>query len=389
LSNRIFKIAVYTATRAEYGLLRWVMDAIDQEPTFRLQVIVSGTHLSEKFGSTISSIEADGWKIDKSIETLKSQNSDSSSSACDAVALGISGIAKALEELRPDLLVVMGDRYELFSIMTVCLLMQTPIAHISGGEITEGAIDDQIRHAMTKCAHLHFVASKEFERRLIQMGEESWRITISGEPGLDAVSRTDFLSRLELEEDLQIDLSRDTALVTYHPVTLELSNIKSQISNLLEAMTISKLQYVITYPNSDPGHDVIISAVEKFTDQYTRGVVFVKSLGQKRYLSLMREVKMMIGNSSSGIVEAPSFNVPFVNIGNRQAGRTFANNVIHSGYSTRSIVNATNKALNYKNLIEANPYGRENASDRVVSKLKEALSTKTTQELLKKKFVDL
>lgn len=377
------KVCIITATRAEYGLLRWLMQEIKDDPAMDLQILVTGTHFSEKYGQTHREIENDGFTIDKQIPL-----DDDSISVSAQVAYLMTAIEQAFTEITPDCIVVMGDRYELLAVASVCLLKQIPLAHISGGEISEGAFDNQIRHAVTKIANFHCVANEEYAQRVQQMGEEDWRVCISGEPGLDNLTRLELMSQSTLEENLDIDLSHKTAVVTFHPVTLEGDSIEEQINALCDAMQQVDMQYVITLPNSDPGNDIIRQKIEEFAERNPNRVKAFKSLGQLRYLSLLKYASMMIGNSSSGIVEAPSFNLPVVNVGNRQKGRTCATNVIHVACEQGAIVEGIQQALHYDAKECVNPYGRGNASGAVKEFLKDVFQKRSRQLILTKKFID-
>ncbi len=384
------KVCVITGSRAEYGLMRWLMEDINTSPDFELQIIVTGSHLIEEFGNTYKQIEEDGFVINKRLPfPIKGSGP---SHLGKAVGILSSSLVDAFEELSPDLIMVMGDRYELLSVISSSVLSTIPVAHISGGEITEGAIDDQIRHAMTKVSHFHYVANEVYEERVMQMGEESWRICNCGEPGLDNLQRQKIMSLDELQENLKLDLSKPTALVTYHPVTLERDDLDFQISELTKAMKVLSsdegLQFVITYPNADEGSEKIIDSWKKFVDEIDKSVL-IKSLGQSRYLSALINLTVVIGNSSSGLVEAPSFNMPVINIGNRQKGRMRGSNVIDVGYSSLDIILAAKTVLSNPEKKECfNPYGEGNSSIKILSHIKNIFNNKTKKELLTKKFQD-
>lgn len=382
----IKKICFFTATRAEYGLLRWLMEEVRRDPELQLSLIVSGTHLSEEFGNTYEEIEKEGFFIDEKIPLPLSSDSEK-----DTVQIAgqLSGnLATALSRIQPDCLIVLGDRYELLSVISACVIMKIPIAHISGGEITEGAIDDQIRHAVTKCAHFHYVSNETYADRVKQMGEEAWRICITGEPGLDNMQRLNFLSKGEIEKDLGIDLSIPTALVTFHPTTLEGEDLPEQVHQLMAALEKAQLQYIFTFPNADPGNKVIRDAIEQFVSNYKEEAKAFASLGQLRYLSLLQYIRLMIGNSSSGIVESAPFNIPVVNIGTRQKGRLCSKNVFHTGYPISDILYGIQAALEYSDTSCETPYGDGNASAKIKEHLKNRLQTKSQRKILIKKFCD-
>lgn len=386
-----YKVCVITASRAEYGLLRWIMQDIKDDPDLVLQTVVTGGHLSPIHGMTVEGIERDGFAIDARVPMNLKNTSPAS------LAASVGGLTEAmssvLEELQPDLVVLLGDRYELLGIMSACVIMTVPFAHIAGGEITEGAIDEQIRHAATKMAHLHFVANETYAKRVRQLGEEDWRVCVSGEPGLDNLYREQQMSCEELSKDVGLDFSNNVALVTFHPVTLELDQLEHQMASLCEAMDEAQerygLQYVITHPGADAGNDRIIELWRAFV-QDKEGRRLVSSLGQMRYYAALREACMMIGNSSSGIIEAPSFNMPVVNIGTRQGGRMRAVNVIDVGDSKSDISAGIDAAMRYDRSQPCeNPYGDGRSSQRIVSFIRERLQSRGRKGLLRKKFLDM
>lgn len=380
------KIAVVTGTRAEYGLLYWTMKEIENDPELELQLLVTGMHLSPEFGLTVQEIEKDGFKIDEKIEILLS--SDTGQGVAKAIGLGVIGFTQAFVRLNPDILMILGDRFEIFAAATAAMAMNIPIAHIGGGESTEGAIDEQIRHAITRMAHIHFTSCDYYAKRIKKMGEEEWRIFNVGAPGLENIKRLKLLNREEVEKLLNVDLSETTLLVTYHPVTLEMQTLKEQMDNLLSALMQTGHQIIFTYPNSDSGGRYIIKRINEFIKDYNKAKAFV-NLGQQKYLSLLQYVNAMVGNSSSGIIEAPSFKLPVVNIGDRQRGRLRAENIIDVGYSEEEILNGINKALQdeeFRMKLEyiKNPYGDGNTSKKIIKILKE-LDTKQ-ENFLKKKL---
>jgi len=386
----LIKICVITSSRSEYGLMRWLMHDLKSSDDFELKVIATGSHFSEKYGLTYQEIESDGFTIDKKIQ-FNLDKSDQTSVA-KATGLLVGDLVDALDFLKPDIVMIMGDRYELLSVLTACVLKTTPIAHISGGEITEGAIDDQIRHAMTKVSHLHYVANEVYGARIVQMGEELWRVCISGEPGLDNLHRQPLMSFDELQKDLGMDLLKPTALVTFHPVTLELEDLNWQLKELLKALEQASmehdLQYLITFPNSDPSSINIIKALEKFTYKRTDRKL-VKSLGQTRYLSALKYLSMMIGNSSSGVIEASSFSLPVINIGNRQKGRMKGENVFDVDYAHSEIIKGIEDALLWDRATQCiNPYGNGNSSAKILDHLRFVFSKYSPKQLLTKKFID-
>lgn len=380
------KIAVVTGTRAEYGLLYWTMKEIENDPELKLQLLVTGMHLSPEFGLTVQEIEKDGFRIEEKIEILLS--SDTGQGVAKAIGLGVIGFAQAFARLNPDILVILGDRFEIFAAATAAMVMNIPIAHIGGGESTEGAIDEQIRHAITRMAHIHFTSCDYYAERIKKMGEEEWRIFNVGAPGLENIKRLKLLEREELEKLLNIDLSKTTLLVTYHSVTLEMQTLKKQMDNLLSALMQTGHQIIFTYPNSDSGGRYIIKRINEFIKDYNKAKAFV-NLGQQKYLSLLQYVSAIVGNSSSGIIEAPSFKLPVVNIGDRQKGRLRAKNIIDVGYSKDEILDGINKAL-YNEEFRAklkdtkNPYGDGDTSKKIIKILKK-INTKQ-ENFLKKKL---
>lgn len=381
------KICVITGTRAEYGLLRWVMQGIKDDLDLDLQIIATGMHLSPEFGLTYKAIESDGFKIDRKIEMLTS--SDTSVGIAKSMGLGMIGFADALNELNPDLIVVLGDRFEIFSAVSAALVAKIPVAHLHGGEATEGLIDEGIRHSITKMSHLHFVAAESYRQRVIQLGESPDRVFLVGGLGVDIIKRLDLLGRLELEASLDLKLGKKNLLITFHPVTLERSSAENQMSELLEALAaLEDTQLIFTLPNADTDGRALIKMVRKFVACHDNSRVYT-SLGQLNYLSLLSEVDGVIGNSSSGLLEVPSFKKGTINIGDRQRGRLQAESVINCEPIHDSIKLAIEKLYSsdfqdkLKNVI--NPYGEGGASEKIVCSIKNILLDK----LIKKNFYDL
>ncbi|NLK95017.1 MAG: UDP-N-acetylglucosamine 2-epimerase (hydrolyzing) [Clostridiales bacterium] len=377
-------IAVVTGTRAEYGLLKNIMIAIDEDKELNLQLIVTGMHLSEKYGLSVRDIIKDGFKIDEEIPILV----DTIEKNKNALEMGkaVTAFAKTFQRLKPDILLVLGDRYEVFAAASTAMLMGIAIAHIAGGEVTEGAMDDQIRHAITKMAHIHFPGAQIYADNIKRMGEESFRIHNVGDSGIENIKLTTLMSKEELSESLNMNVDENTLLITYHPVTLEYDDIERQIDNLIIALDKVNKKMIITYPNSDNGSDKIIVALEKFASNNTN-VHLYKNLGSLRYLSAMNICEAVIGNSSSALIEAPFLKKPVVNIGNRQRGRLMADNVIQCGYDVDEIFDAINKAISYefkdkvKNVKSL--YGEGNTSEEIVKILK---NTNIDDKLLMKKL---
>ncbi|MEE1888719.1 UDP-N-acetylglucosamine 2-epimerase [Pseudomonas carassii] len=366
------RIAVFTGTRAEYGLLYWLMKDIQSSEALALQVIVSGMHLSPEFGETWRQIEADGFAIDAKVEMLLS--SDSDVGVVKSMGLGTLGFADALDRLRPDCLVVLGDRFEALAIVQAALVMRIPVAHLHGGEITEGAYDDAIRHAITKMADLHFVAAEPYRARVIQMGESPQRVFNVGAVGLDHIQRTPRMSLEALRESLSFELNRPFMLVTYHPVTLADEAPVESFTALLEALDdYPDHQIILTYPNADNGGRAIIPLLEAYAQRQPERVLAIASLGFRRYLSVVAQACVVVGNSSSGIIEVPAFGVPTVDIGARQKGRLAADSVVHCEASRSGIEAALRQALDpvFAQRCKGvhNPYGQGDAARQIVKVL--------------------
>ena len=380
-------IGVVTVSRSDYGIYLPVLRKLQADPELRLYLIVAGTHLSPEFGLTVKSIESDGFDIAERVEMLLS--SDTPEGVVKSMGLGVIGFAQSYARFRPDILLVLGDRFEMHAAALAALPFKIPVGHIHGGEITQGAIDDALRHSMTKLSHLHFVATEEYARRIMQMGEEPWRVIVSGAPSLDNLKNVQLLSRKELEALLGFRLDKDPLLVTYHPVTLEYEQTEWQTGELLKALEVFDLPMIFTFPNADVSGRVILNIIKSFVKKYARAHL-VENLGTQGYFSVMALAAAMVGNSSSGIVEAPSFKLPVVNIGTRQQGRIREKNVLDVGYSHAEIRAAIAKAVSpdfragLKDLI--NPYGAGHAAERIVRKLKEM---KPGDELLVKGFYNM
>lgn len=368
------KVAVFTGTRAEYGLLYWLMKDIKSEPGLQLQLIVAGMHLSPEFGNTYQQIEQDGFIIDEKIETLLS--SDSTVGVAKSMGLGVISFADSLNRLKPDLIVLLGDRFEALSIAQTALVMGIPILHIHGGELTEGAYDDAIRHAITKLSTFHCTSTEEYKNRVIQLGEHPDRVKNVGAVGLDYVNRSSLMSLQELSSSLSFELNKPFVILTYHPVTLADENAEKTFSSILESLEgLRSHQIIITYPNADDGGRKIIKMIEQYASTADPArVLSIPSLGQKRYLSAVKHASLVVGNSSSGIIEVPSFCVATVNVGSRQKGRIAACSVVHCDTSKKSITAAIMKALSpehQKIIVNVkNPYGDGNSSKKILDMLK-------------------
>jgi UDP-hydrolysing UDP-N-acetyl-D-glucosamine 2-epimerase len=365
------RIAFFTSTRAEYGLLRPLMAEVTSRPELALQIIVSGTHLSEAHGATWLEIVADGFKIDARVEMTVS--TDAAEGVASSAAQVLSGVAIALHQLKPDVLVLLGDRYELLAAAQAAVLARVPIAHLHGGEATEGAIDECIRHAVTKLSHWHFAAAEPYAERIRQMGEASALVWNVGAPAMDNIAALDPLPKEALETFLGLTLRAPAFLVTYHPVTLEDDGGLAAMQSLLAVLDICAGSVVITGANADPGANAIRASLQAFKDERPDRVVLIESLGARRYLSLMRHVDAVVGNSSSGLLEAPAVGVPTVDIGPRQQGRLRAPSVVHCGESAAEIRQALETALSADHRTIAarrqSPYGRPGASRRIVDLL--------------------
>lgn len=367
------KVAVFTGTRAEYGLLYWLLKDVQNDKELELQLLVSGMHLSPEFGSTWQQIERDGFAIDEKIEILLS--SDTPVGTAKSIGLGVLGFADALSRLKPDVLIILGDRFEALAVAQTAMILRIPVLHLHGGEITEGAYDDAIRHAITKLSYLHCTSTEEYKKRVIQLGEDPIRVANVGAIGLDHIKRSHFLSLEKLSVSLNFKLTHPYFLVTYHPVTLGKESPEESFKALLEALdSYPNYQVILTYPNADDGGRKIIPLLEAYASSQPNRVLAIPSLGQLRYLSAVKHAAAVIGNSSSGIIEVPAFDVPTVNIGDRQKGRLAAKSVLNCPADSQSIINTIKIAItrSYKGPNEriTNPYGQGNASSKIIEMIK-------------------
>jgi len=381
------KICVITGTRAEYGLLRWVMQGIRDASDLTLQVIATGMHLSPEFGMTYREIERDGFTIDRKVEMLTS--SDTPVGIAKSMGLGLIGFADALSELKPDMIVVLGDRFEMFSAVSAALVGRIPVAHLHGGELTEGAFDEAMRHSITKMSHLHFVAAEEYRQRVIQLGEQPERVFLVGGLGIDNIKRLQLLDRRELESAMKFQFGSKNLLITFHPVTLEHSTASEQMTELLDALSeLKDTQLIFTMPNADTDGRVLMKMVEEFTSKFSNARAYT-SLGQLRYLSCIAHVDGVVGNSSSGLAEVPSFRKGTINIGDRQRGRLRAESVIDCEPTRSDIAEALEKLYSpdFQSVAGRviNPYGEGGASEKVVGIIK----NHSLNGLVKKTFYDL
>ncbi len=377
-------IGVITVSRSDYSIYYPILKKICEDKELRLHLIVGGMHLSPEFGLTLRAIEQDGFEISERIEMLLS--SDTPEGIAKSMGLGIIGFAQAYARSLPDILLVLGDRYDMLSAVVAALPFKIPVAHIHGGESTEGAIDEAIRHSITKMSHLHFVATETYAQRVIQMGEEPWRVIVSGAPSLDNLHRTRLLSREDIEKRYGIDLRDPLLLVTYHPVTLEYEETERQMKELLAALEEIEGTLIFTYPNADTSSRLVIQMIQEFTKKHHQAHIVV-NLGTEGYFSIMNYAAAMIGNSSSGIIEGASFKLPVVNIGSRQRGRLHGKNVIDVGCSRTEILAAIERAISpeFRGFLDdlINPYGDGHASEQIVARLKEV---DLNDKLIQKRF---
>lgn len=382
------KICVVTSTRAEYGLLRSLMKKVIKENSYELQIIATGMHLSPEFGNTYKEIESDGFKINDKIEILLS--SDSAIGISKSMGLAIISFAEAFERLNPDLIIVLGDRYEIFSICSAAVVAKIPIAHLHGGETTEGAFDEAFRHSITKMSHLHFTSTEEYKNRVIQLGENPERVFNVGAIGVENITSMKLLEKSDLEKSLGFKLDKPFGLVTFHPTTLENNTSKAQFEELLRAMDERKdMKFILTKANSDTNGRIINNLIDKYSEQNSERIIAFTSMGILRYLSAMKYCSFVMGNSSSGIIEAPTFNIPTINIGDRQKGRIQAESVINCVADKDSITSAMKKALSKEFLLDIkhikNPYGNGYTSEKIYNVVNEKLKRKIE---LKKSFFD-
>ena len=366
------KICVITGARSDYGLLRWVMQGIKDDPELTLQIIATGMHLSPEFGLTYQAIEQDGFRIDRKIEMLTS--SDTAVGIAKSMGLGMIGFADALCELKPDLIVVLGDRFEIFAAVSAALVARIPVAHLHGGEATEGLIDEAIRHSITKMSQLHFVAAEAYRQRVIQLGEQPDHVFLVGGLGIDSIKNLQLLTRPELESSLDFKFGVKNLMVTFHPVTLEMATAASQMQELLAALAeLKDTNLIFTLPNADTDGRTLIRMVHNFIEQHPKARAYT-SIGQLRYLSCIAQVDGVLGNSSSGLLEVPSFKKGTINIGDRQRGRLQAESVINCEPTQSSISTAITQLYSADFqaalLKVTNPYGEGGASSAIVSTIK-------------------
>lgn len=368
------KICVITGTRAEFGLLRPLIALIAKDEELQLQLIATGMHLSPEFGYTLDEIIGAGFVVDKKVECLLS--SDSSVGISKSIALAISGFADAFEALQPDLVLVLGDRTEILGAVIAAGMANIPIAHLHGGETTEGAYDEAIRHSITKFSHLHFTSTEAYRKRVIQLGEQPEMVFNVGAIGLDAIKNLKLLNKEEFEKSIGFKLKKRNVLITYHPVTLEKEAPIKTFENILQALDeLSETGLIFTHANSDKNGRVINKMITEYVDIHKEKAVAFKSLGQLRYLSALQFVDFVIGNSSSGILEVPAFHIPTINIGDRQKGRIYNESVINSNNSLEDIEKSITFALDkqFRETIQQQEmlYGNGTAAEKILKVIKE------------------
>lgn len=380
------KICVVTGSRAEYGILRSLMKAIKDDSELTLQIIATNQHLSKLQGETYKEIERDGFTIDYKVFMADDAAPDNANSTAKSISRGVSGFADAFDALQPDLLLILGDRYEMLACASTALIYKIPIAHLHGGEITEGAFDDAIRHAITKMSHLHFTSTEAYRKRVIQLGEQPERVFNVGALGVENILKTDFMTKDEIEQGLNFKLTDKCFLCTYHPVTLSSMPSEAQILNLLEALNEYKdFRIIFTYSNSDTNSQIIIKRIQEYVDKNAERCMFIPSLGQRRYFSVLTYVKAVIGNSSSGIIEVPSFGIPTLNIGDRQKGRIAADSVINCGYLTEEIIKGLAQVVSFGRMTIDNPYYKVGTCQAILDTIK----AYPLENLIQKHFCDL
>lgn len=384
------KICVVTGTRAEYGLLSRLMRMIKESNNTQLQVVATNMHLSPKYGNTYKEIEADGFVIDRRVPIIDETAPNDSHSTVLEISRALSGFADAYSELKPDLLVVLGDRYEILAAAVAALIMRIPIAHISGGDVTEGAFDDAIRHSITKMSQLHFPSTEEYRKRVIQLGEQPDRVFNVGALGVENIKKMPLMGKEEIEKEIDFKINNNTILVTYHPVTLGNRTAKDDIEDFVSALEERKdVQVIFTMPNSDTGGQFIVDAINDFVAKNPERSKAFKSLGVVRYLSVMSQVAAVVGNSSSGLVEVPSFGIPTLNIGDRQKGRLAADSVYNCAPDKTAVLNGLDMVLSpafRKKAAEThNPYEKENTAQTIY----DVISIYPLEQLNQKHFYDI
>lgn len=378
------KICIVTGSRAEWGLLSRLAKKVDGHPQMELQIIATNMHLSPEFGLTYKEIETDGFRIDRRVEMLLS--GDSPAATTKSIGLATIGFADAYRDLEPDLIIILGDRYEMLSAATAALIFRIPIAHLHGGEITEGAYDDAIRHAITKMSHLHFTSTEEHKRRVVQMGEQPGRVFNVGAIGIDNIRHTTLMSKEETEQSLNgFHLDRNTILATFHPVTMQQNTAEGQTNALLSALdSLPEARILFTMPNSDSEGMVIMTLIKEWCEKNTDRAVWFNSLGSRRYLSTLQYVGAVVGNSSSAIIEVPSFGIPSLNIGDRQKGRTRALSVVDCTPTREDIVKNLRAIIGRGAIPIDNPYEQPNTAQMII----DTIAKVDWEKLTDNKFYD-
>lgn len=380
-------IAIVTVARSDFGIYKSLLNEIVSSSDFNLNLIVTGMHLEEKYGMTINEIMNSGFEITHKVKM--NYLDDTPHGVAEAIASGVSGFSKLFKNYKPDYLMLLGDRFEMLSAAVAAIPFNIPIIHLHGGETTEGQIDEVIRHSLTKMSHIHFASTEIYKKRIAQLGEEEWRVFYSGAPSLDELATMSYQSRDELEKQLQVDFSLPTVIATFHPETLNFENTEFQATQFLEALAELNLQTIITFPNADTSGSVIINLINDYAKRFKHFRV-VPNLGKVRYFSILKLSSIMIGNSSSGIIEAASFKLPVINIGDRQRGRVAGRNVIHVAHDKSEILKAAKVALENKSngsLDEiSNPYFKSNAAKSILDGIRTTFNRKN---LIIKKFEDL
>lgn len=384
------KICVVTGTRAEYGLMSRLIRLINDSDKTLLQLIATNMHLSPRFGNTYQEIEADGIKIDKKVPIIDDNAPDTAVETLYSMSRALSGFAEAYAELKPDLVVVLGDRYEILAAATAALIERIPVAHLHGGEITEGAYDDAIRHSITKMSHLHFTSTEEYRKRVIQLGEQPERVFNVGALGVENIKKLPLMSKEEIEREIDFEIDGNTILVTYHPVTLGNRTAKEDIDDFIAALEERKdLRVIFTMPNSDTGGQFIVDAINGFVTRNADRAKAYKSLGVLRYLSVMQQVAAVVGNSSSGLLEVPSFGIPTLNIGDRQNGRIAAESVYNCASDKTSVLEGLGKVLSKEfresAYVVRNPYEKANTAEEIFK----VISTYPLEGLNQKRFYNI
>ncbi len=382
------KICIVTSTRADWGLLSGIAKALNERPDVTLQIIATNMHLAEKFGSTWKEIERDGLNIDRKVPM--NLETDTPQGTITAMSNCMTGMAKAFEELQPELLLILGDRYEMLAVASTALIYRIPVAHMHGGEVTQGAFDESIRHSITKMSHLHFTSTEEARNRVIQLGENPEHVFNTGAIGVYNINHTDFLTRKELEDNLGTTIPENSVFVTFHPSTLDKISPAEQCKNLLHALEqYPQIKVLFSYPNNDPNGNIIIDLIEDFVCRHPDRSVVFPSLGARRYLSVLRCVAAVIGNSSSGILEVPSMHIPTLNIGIRQQGRQRADSIIDCGVSPEDISSGLKRVLSQEERIRAkniqNPYEQPDTLHKIV----EIVATFPLDNIIQKPFYDI